>query len=40
MAFTFSKCDLYNFVHLLAFIADTDSLKVEITHLALVSGSP
>jgi hypothetical protein len=35
MACTFSKCDMYNFVHLLPFTADTDSLKVEITHLAL-----
>jgi hypothetical protein len=35
MTYTFSKCDLYNFVHLLAFTADTDSLKVDITHLAL-----
>lgn len=35
MAYIFSKCDLYNFVHLSAFTVDTDSLKVEITHLAL-----
>lgn len=35
MACTFSECNIYNSVHLLAFNADTDSLKVEITHLAL-----
>jgi hypothetical protein len=35
MAYTFSKCDLYHFVHLLALTADTGSLQVEITHLAL-----
>jgi hypothetical protein len=35
VAYTFSKCDLYNFVHLLALTADISSLKVEIIHLAL-----